>query len=234
MDKQTMPLVLVADDEPSMLALVAQHARSMGYPVLEASDGEQAWSIAENELPDLVILDVMMPAMSGWEVCRKIRESVALAHTGVIMLTGIGENLNELTSPLYGADEFIDKPFDFAELDQKVRAVLAKRAAQRDNLPGLARTEPEPATPSDVPKQAAPAPVASAVKPAPKKPAPKKPAHKKPAPKKPAPKKPAPKKPAPKKPARKASRRAAPKKRAPARPVKKTAKRPAKKPSRRR
>src|ERR1041384_1476293 len=99
-------VVLVADDEPSTLALVASHVRSRGYKVLEASDGDQAWQLAYEHLPDLVILDVMMPGMSGWEVCRKIREAGSLAHTGVIMLTGIGENLNEMTSPLYGADAF--------------------------------------------------------------------------------------------------------------------------------
>src|SRR4051794_3989374 len=124
------PLVLVADDEPSMLELVARHLRTMNDPkleVIQASDGEEAWRLAREHLPDLVVLDVMMPGMSGWEVCRKIREDVALAHTGVVMLTGIGENLNQMTSPLYGADAFIDKPFEFPELDQKVRGILAKR-----------------------------------------------------------------------------------------------------------
>src|SRR5512142_545561 len=96
-------VVLVADDEPSTLALVAAHVRSHGYTVHEASDGDQAWQLAHEHLPDLVVLDVMMPGMSGWEVCRKIREAVSLAHTGVVMLTGIGESLNEITSPLYGA-----------------------------------------------------------------------------------------------------------------------------------
>ncbi len=89
------PVVLVADDEPSMLELVAQHLKTLEDPqlvVIEASDGEQAWKLAREHLPDLVVLDVMMPGMSGWEVCRKIREDVALAHTGVVMLTGIGEN----------------------------------------------------------------------------------------------------------------------------------------------
>src|SRR5258708_37793123 len=82
----------------------------------------------------------MMPGMSGWEVCRKIREDVSLAHTAIIMLTGIGENLNELTSPLYGADAYIAKAFAFPELDDKVRGALKKRRGSR---PGLARTEPE-------------------------------------------------------------------------------------------
>jgi CheY-like chemotaxis protein len=131
------PLVLVADDEPSMLELVARHLKTMHNPkleVIQASDGEEAWRLAREHLPDLVVLDVMMPGMSGWEVCRKIREDVALAHTGVVMLTGIGENLNQLTSPLYGADAYIDKPFEFGDLDVKVRATLDARKSQREGV----------------------------------------------------------------------------------------------------
>jgi DNA-binding response OmpR family regulator len=128
------PLVLVADDEPSMLELVARHLRTMSDPkveVIQASDGEEAWRLAQEHLPDLVVLDVMMPGMSGWEVCRKIREDIALAHTGVVMLTGIGENLNQMTSPLYGADAYIDKPFEFEDFDDKVRETLRSREGQR-------------------------------------------------------------------------------------------------------
>jgi DNA-binding response OmpR family regulator len=140
------PVVLVADDEPTMLELVARHLRSIGQPkmeVIEASDGDEAWRLARERLPDLVVLDVMMPGMSGWEVCRKIRQDAALAHTGVLMLTGIGESLNEATSPLFGADEYLDKPFDFEQLDEKIVAVLGQRAAQRDAVPRpLANTRP--------------------------------------------------------------------------------------------
>ena len=130
-------MVLVADDEPTMLELVTRHLRSIEpkLEVIEASDGDEAWRLARERLPDLVVLDVMMPGMSGWEVCRKIRQDAALAHTGVLMLTGIGESLNEATSPLFGADEYIDKPFDFEKLDEKVKGVLARRAAQREAVP---------------------------------------------------------------------------------------------------
>jgi DNA-binding response OmpR family regulator len=131
------PMVLVADDEPTMLELVTRHLRSIEpkLEVIEASDGDEAWRLARERLPDLVVLDVMMPGMSGWEVCRKIRQDAALAHTGVLMLTGIGESLNEATSPLFGADEFIDKPFDFERLDEKIKGVLERRAAQREAVP---------------------------------------------------------------------------------------------------
>ncbi|MDB4941210.1 MAG: histone protein [Labilithrix sp.] len=229
------PLVLVADDEPSMLELVARHLRTMSGPKLEviiASDGEEAWRQAREHLPDLVVLDVMMPGMSGWEVCRKIREDVALAHTGVVMLTGIGENLNQMTSPLYGADAYIDKPFEFDDFDDKIRETLASRSKQRDGVvrPSMNGTtaaakpaagdEPAPAR-SAKKKKAAPAKKKAA--PAKKKAAPAKkkaaPAKKKAAPAKkkaaPAKKKAAPtkKKAAPaKKKAAPAKKKAAPKK----------------------
>jgi DNA-binding response OmpR family regulator len=130
-------MVLVADDEPTMLELVTRHLRTIEpkLEVIEASDGDEAWRLARERLPDLVVLDVMMPGMSGWEVCRKIRQDAALAHTGVLMLTGIGESLNEATSPLFGADEFIDKPFDFEKLDEKIKGVLERRATQREAVP---------------------------------------------------------------------------------------------------
>ncbi|HMJ11134.1 MAG TPA: response regulator, partial [Polyangiaceae bacterium] len=127
MSDENKTVVLVADDEPSTLALVSGHLRGKGYRVIEATDGDQAWELAHEHLPHLVVLDVMMPGMSGWEVCRKIREAVSLAHTGVVMLTGIGENLNEMTSPLYGADAYVDKPFEFSELDEKIQGALAQR-----------------------------------------------------------------------------------------------------------
>jgi CheY-like chemotaxis protein len=125
-------LVLVADDEPSMLQLLSAYVRSKGYRVLEASDGDLAWQLAREHLPDIVVLDVMMPGMSGWEVCKKIRESISLSHTGVIMLTGIGESLNEMTSPLYGADAYIDKPFEFSELEARITETLERRQESQD------------------------------------------------------------------------------------------------------
>jgi len=120
--------ILIADDDLEILALVKRHLKKLDVEVVEASDGEEALRTTRKERPSLVILDVMMPGMSGWEVCRAIREDDALANTGVIMLTGIGERLNEMTSPLYGADDYLDKPFDFEDLDDKIASVLAERA----------------------------------------------------------------------------------------------------------
>jgi DNA-binding response OmpR family regulator len=124
---EKVPTILIADDDPEMRELLATRLRSMKCKLLEAIDGDEAWKAVKKTTPDLVILDVMMPGMSGWEVCRKIREDSSLGGTGVIMLTGIGERLNEMTSPLYGADEYVDKPFDFAELEFKIRKVVSAR-----------------------------------------------------------------------------------------------------------
>ncbi|MAQ15718.1 MAG: hypothetical protein CMN30_13105 [Sandaracinus sp.] len=120
--------VLCADDDLEILSLVTRHVRSLGATVLEASDGEEALATAKREKPDLIVLDVMMPGMSGLEVCRAIREDESLNDTGVLMLTGIGERLNEMTSPLYGADDFLDKPFELEDLDTKLETVLEKRS----------------------------------------------------------------------------------------------------------
>ncbi len=134
---EDVPVILIADDDPDMLALVGRHLRQMKCKLVEASDGEMALALARKELPDLMILDVMMPGKSGWEVCKAVREDENLKDTGVIVLTGIGETLNSLTSPLYGADESIDKPFEFPELDFKIRKVLSdRRRAKKERIEG--------------------------------------------------------------------------------------------------
>ncbi len=124
------PTIMVADDDVEVLALVTRRLRRMDATILEASDGEEALKVARREKPDVVVLDVMMPGMSGWEVCRAIREDANLEGTRVIMLTGIGERLNEMTSPLYGADDHLDKPFDFDELVLRVEKMLEKTPSE--------------------------------------------------------------------------------------------------------
>lgn len=126
-DTDTTTTVLIADDDLEILNLTRALMKRRGFTVLEASDGDEAMRKILEGRPQLVVLDVMMPGQTGWEVCRSIRETDSLADTGVIMLTGIGENMNEMTSPLYGADAHLDKPFDFDELDALVTKVLQKR-----------------------------------------------------------------------------------------------------------
>jgi len=118
--------ILVADDDVELLAILVQHLRSRKCKIVEARDGNEALDLARKNKPAVMILDVMMPGLSGWEVAKRIRDDKDLAHTGIIVLTAIGETLNALTSPLYGADAQLDKPFEFATLDEKIDELLAK------------------------------------------------------------------------------------------------------------
>ncbi len=118
--------LLVADDDLDILMMVRHHLGKYNVRVLEAPDGEQALQLTLAQRPDVAILDVMMPGISGWEVCKTIREYKELTPCKVIVLTGIGEKLNEMTSPIYGADAFLDKPFDLDELDATIEKVLGR------------------------------------------------------------------------------------------------------------
>lgn len=118
--------ILVADDDVELLAILVQHLRSRKCKIVEARDGNEALDLARKTKPAVMILDVMMPGLSGWEVAKRIRDDKDLAHTGIIVLTAIGETLNALTSPLYGADAQLDKPFEFSTLDEKIDELLAK------------------------------------------------------------------------------------------------------------
>ena len=118
---------VIADDDPDILAMVADQLSSMDIDVMQVADGSDALKAVRSERPELVVLDVMMPGMSGWEVCRAIREDVSLNDVAVIMLTGIGERLNDMTSPLYGADAHLDKPFELDDFEQTVRQVIAEQ-----------------------------------------------------------------------------------------------------------
>lgn len=117
--------VLIADDDLEILGIVRTVVRSRGHTIIEAADGDEAMQRVIESEPDLVILDVMMPGQSGWEVCRSIRENESLKDTKVIMLTGIGEQMNAMTSPLYGADAHLDKPFDIDDLSNTIEKVLS-------------------------------------------------------------------------------------------------------------
>lgn len=124
------PLILIADDDRDLRNMIVEHLEDGPWELMTAADGQEALLLALEHQPDLVLLDVMMPRYSGWEVCREIRQRKDLQHTGVIILTAIGQTLNELTSPLYGADDHIDKPFLFEDLEERIRKVLAARAAE--------------------------------------------------------------------------------------------------------
>jgi DNA-binding response OmpR family regulator len=172
-ESTTQLRVLVAEDEPAMLSLVTRHLKSLGLSVIEAGEGDVAWELAQQHHPDLVLLDVMMPGMSGWEVCKRLKGPASegrFSSTGVIMLTGIGENLNDMTSPLFAADAWLNKPFEFTDLDEKIAETLARYGK---SLPGhsehAAAPARAPARPAAAKKAVAKKPAAPAAKPAAKK-----------------------------------------------------------------
>jgi len=119
--------ILVVDDDINQIRLIRERYSRQGNQVFEAINGEEGMEVALVEKPDVILLDVMMPVMNGWELCKYLRNKREFDETGIIMLTAIGPNLNEMTSPLYGADDFVDKPFLFSELDEKIEKVLEKR-----------------------------------------------------------------------------------------------------------
>jgi DNA-binding response OmpR family regulator len=127
MAQQRKPVILVADDDPEILSLLSIRLNRAGYKVLEAVDGDETLQRVHESYPDVIILDVMMPGKNGWEVAKELRHDIRFKDIGIIMLTAIGEKINEMTSPLYGADSYVDKPFEFADLEAKIKAVLAKR-----------------------------------------------------------------------------------------------------------
>ena len=118
------PVVLVADDDPDLRSLVRLHLEMMDLPVIEANNGDDALEKILVEHPNLVVLDVMMPGLTGWEILRYLRSKPDFDDVKVLMLTGIGETLNELSSPMYGANDYLDKPFKAQDLAAKVKALL--------------------------------------------------------------------------------------------------------------
>lgn len=115
--------ILAVDDEPRVLKLLKANLESSGYAVLTAADGEQALQLMERELPDLVLLDLMLPKMDGYAVCRRIREFSAVP---VIMLTARSAQVDLIHGFEVGTDDYLTKPFSITELLMRVQAVLRR------------------------------------------------------------------------------------------------------------
>jgi len=96
-----------------------------GYKVTTAEDGNRALEIAKRDRPDLVLLDIMMPGKSGWEVARALKQDPVTQDMKIVMVSAIGEKTNEITAPIYGADAHVDKPFEFDKLERVISELLA-------------------------------------------------------------------------------------------------------------
>ena len=130
-----MSRILVVEDDPAILRGLADNLKFESHEVLTASDGEAACRLIREKSPDLVILDLMLPHMSGYEVCRKMRSEGVT--TPIVMLTARGEESDRVLGLDLGADDYISKPFSVRELLARIRAVLR-------------RTQPGPHAPDDL------------------------------------------------------------------------------------
>ena len=118
-----MAKILVVDDEASIVTMLAYNLKKEGYDVVTAEDGEVALEKFESEKPDLLLLDIMMPKMDGYEVCRKIREK---SNVPIIMLTARADEVDKVVGLEMGADDYVTKPFSVMELMARVRAQLRR------------------------------------------------------------------------------------------------------------
>jgi class 3 adenylate cyclase len=133
------PRVLVVDDTPSNVKLLADVLQARGYAVVTAANGPEALGRIERDAPDLVLLDVMMPGMSGYDVCRKIRENPATTTLPVVMVTALDPGQERVKGIEAGADDFLSKPIHQPEILARVRSLLRIKALH-DQLAELNRT----------------------------------------------------------------------------------------------
>lgn len=115
--------ILLVDDDQTLLHLLSQYLRENGFEVFEAPNGTSGLRLAYSERPDLILLDVMLPGMDGWEVCSRLRE---LSEVPIIMLTAKATEADKLRGFQLGVDDYVTKPFSFAELVARIQAVLGR------------------------------------------------------------------------------------------------------------
>jgi two-component system phosphate regulon response regulator PhoB len=118
--------ILVADDEPDVLNLVSANLRAAGFEVIKAGDGPSARELARSELPDLLVLDLMLPGMSGLEVCRLLKADPVTSGIPIIMLTAKAEEVDRIVGLELGADDYVTKPFSPRELVLRIKSVLRR------------------------------------------------------------------------------------------------------------
>jgi two-component system alkaline phosphatase synthesis response regulator PhoP len=123
-----MPRILIVDDEPDMVRGLTDNLRFEGYETVAATSGADGLQLALQERPDLILLDVMMPGLSGWDVCRELRRHGA--DIPIIMLTARGEEADRVQGLELGADDYVTKPLSLRELLARVRAVLRRPGAR--------------------------------------------------------------------------------------------------------
>lgn len=125
-----MPRILIVDDEPNLVLALELLMKREGYEIHTAEDGEKAIAAAENLRPDVILLDVMMPKVDGYEVCQRLRAQPALKDVAIVMLTAKGREVEREKGMALGADLYITKPFSTREVVRKVKEVLAAKSGR--------------------------------------------------------------------------------------------------------
>lgn len=138
--------ILVVDDEISLLETLAYNLKKQGYEVEMAGDGPTAVELARSSRPDLIVLDIMLPGMDGFEVCREIRKET---NTPVLMLTARDDEIDRVVGLEVGADDYLTKPFSMRELMARVKALLRRVRLIREEL-NTATPQAEPPTPPNL------------------------------------------------------------------------------------
>jgi len=123
------PNIMVVDDEKNICELIRLYLEKEGFAVTIANNGSDAIAMIRQNRPDLVLLDIMMPVIDGWEVCRQVRE---FSQVPIIMLTAKGETFDKVMGLDLGADDYIVKPFDTKEVVARVKAVLRRTATEEE------------------------------------------------------------------------------------------------------
>ena len=123
-----MKTVLIVDDNIKNLDLFKDFVESWGYETVTAQQGKDAISLAERYLPDIILLDVMLPGMSGYEVCRELKENTKTQHIPVVMITVLNDIADRIHGYKIGADQFLVKPVDYNELHAILTVYLVKKA----------------------------------------------------------------------------------------------------------
>ncbi len=140
--------LLVAEDDQDLLELLVYNFQNAGYRVVSAADGLTALNLARDQLPDLIILDLMLPMMDGLEVCRALKRGEATKNIPVLMLTAKGEEIDRVVGFEIGAEDYVIKPFSVRELLLRIKAILRRAGGGHDEKPrqievGELRIDPE-------------------------------------------------------------------------------------------
>ena len=131
--------ILIVDDEQDILGLVEFHLQQQGYETLKATSGETALKLARNEKPDLIVLDLMLPGMSGLDVCKYLKSEPATENIPVIMLTAKGEEADIVQGLEMGADDYVTKPFSPKILMARLNSVIRRKYGQAGDESKLIR-----------------------------------------------------------------------------------------------